>query len=194
MGAKYPKKIMKFTSLRLPEIMIIEPKIFMDDRGIFYETYNETIFKENVSNFFTYFVQDNYSQSNAGTIRGLHYQEKPYDQGKIISVNSGKIFDVAVDIRRNSKTYGQYVSEILSSSNKKQIWIPSGFAHGFMALEDDTRFTYAVDNYWDRDSERCLKWDDKTVGIEWPELDCYSVSDKDKVACSFKDLKTSFKY
>lgn len=171
---------MKFTSLRLPEIMIIEPKIFIDDRGIFYETYNETIFKENVSNFFTYFVQDNYSQSNAGTIRGLHYQEKPYDQGKIISVNSGKIFDVAVDIRRNSKTYGQYVSEILSSSNKKQIWIPSGFAHGFMALEDNVEVSYKVTNFYSKPHERIVNYKDPFINIQWPKHEKeYYLSKKD---------------
>ena len=112
----------------------------------------------------------------------------------MVRVTRGSAFDVAVDVRVGSPTYGSWVGVELNDRDNKSLFIPRGFAHGFMALEDDTRFTYAVDNYWDRDSERCLKWNDSEVGVEWPELDCYSISDKDKDGSSFEDLKTSYKY
>ncbi|MBT3778004.1 MAG: dTDP-4-dehydrorhamnose 3,5-epimerase [Pelagibacteraceae bacterium] len=171
---------MKFTPLKLPEVMLIEPDLYLDDRGYFYETYNEKIFRENVTNFFTYFVQDNNSYSNAGTIRGLHYQDKPYEQGKIIRVISGKVFDVAVDIRKNSKTYGQYVCEILSNSNKKQLWIPPGYAHGFMALDDSTEIVYKVTNFYSKAHERTINYKDPLINIRWPEFNQdYILSQKD---------------
>ena len=134
------------------------------------------------------------SMSHKGVIRGLHFQDGNHAQAKLVRVTQGSVFDVAVDVRKGSPTYGAWVGRELSAGNNKSLYIPGGFAHGFMALEDHTKFNYAVDNYWHAPSERCLKWNDPKVGIEWPQLNSYIVSDKDKEGSSLEEIKCSFKY
>ena len=157
---------MKVTSTRIPDVLLIEPKVFGDDRGFFFESFNQKAFKEatglNVS-----FVQDNHSKSAKNVLRGLHYQiEQP--QGKLVRVTQGEVFDVAVDIRKGSKTYGQWVGLILSAENKKQLWIPPGFAHGFLTLSETAEFLYKTTDYYSPEHERCIIWNDTEIGIQWP--------------------------
>jgi len=182
---------MKINRLAIPDVIEIVPTYHQDPRGCFFETFNfnDAPFLDGVR-----FVQFMESQSHKGVVRGLHFQDDPYGQAKLVRVTRGSVFDVAVDVRVGSPTYGSWVGIELNDKNNKSLFIPRGFAHGFMALEDDTRFTYGVDNYWNKGSERCLKWDDDEIGIEWPEMNCHNISDKDKEGSSFKDLKTSFKY
>jgi len=172
---------MKVTSLKIPDVKIIEPDVFEDQRGFFYESFNQQKFNEAIGENIV-FVQDNHSISKKGVLRGLHYQKAPYEQGKLVRVITGEVFDVAVDIRRDSPTYGQWVSEILSGKNKKQLWIPEGFAHGFLSLEDDTVFSYKVSNYYSRHHEVSINPFLKDFSITWPRLD-YLLSDKDLKAC-----------
>ena len=172
---------MKVTSLKIPDVKIIEPDVFVDERGFFYESFNQQKFNEATGENIT-FVQDNHSMSKKGVLRGLHYQKAPYEQGKLVRVITGEVFDVAVDIRRDSPTYGQWVSEILSGENKKQLWIPEGFAHGFLSLEEDTVFSYKVSNYYSTHHEVSINPFLKEFSITWPRLD-YLLSDKDLKAC-----------
>ena len=143
---------MKVTSLKIPEVKLIEPDVFEDERGFFYESFNQHEFNNAVGQEIS-FVQDNQSKSKKGVLRGLHYQKSPFSQGKLVRVISGQVFDVAVDIRDSSETYGNWVAEVLTGENKKQLWIPEGFAHGFLSLEDDTVFSYKVSNYYSRHHE-----------------------------------------
>jgi len=157
---------MKVTPTRIPDVLLIEPKVFGDDRGFFFESFNQKAFKEatglNVS-----FVQDNHSKSAKNVLRGLHYQiEQP--QGKLVRVTHGEVFDAAVDIRKGSKTYGQWVGLILSAENKKQLWIPPGFAHGFLTLSETAEFLYKTTDYYSPEHERCIIWNDTEIGIQWP--------------------------
>jgi dTDP-4-dehydrorhamnose 3,5-epimerase len=171
---------MKATSTQIPDVWLIEPRVFGDERGFFFESFNEKAFSEatgtNVS-----FVQDNHSKSVKGVLRGLHYQLPPKAQGKLVRVVQGEVFDVAVDIRKGSPTYGQWVAETLSADNKKQLWIPPGFAHGFLTLSDTAEFLYKTTDYWSPEHERAIKWDDATLNIPWPlngmmpELSCKDV-------------------
>jgi dTDP-4-dehydrorhamnose 3,5-epimerase len=172
---------MRVTSLKIPDVKIIEPDVFVDERGFFYESFNQQKFNEAIGENIT-FVQDNHSMSKKGVLRGLHYQKAPYEQGKLVRVITGEVFDVAVDIRRDSPTYGQWVSEILSGENKKQLWIPEGFAHGFLSLEEDTVFSYKVSNYYSTHHEVSINPFLKEFSITWPRLD-YLLSDKDLKAC-----------
>jgi len=172
---------MKVTSLKIPDVKLIEPDVFVDERGFFYESFNQQKFNEAIGENIT-FVQDNHSMSKKGVLRGLHYQKTPYEQGKLVRVITGEVFDVAVDIRRDSPTYGQWVSEILSGENKKQLWIPEGFAHGFLSLEEDTVFSYKVSNYYSTHHEVSINPFLKEFSITWPRLD-YLLSDKDLKAC-----------
>jgi dTDP-4-dehydrorhamnose 3,5-epimerase len=150
----------------LPDVLIIEPKVFGDARGFFYESFNARAFAQ-VTGVDLSFVQDNHSKSARGVLRGLHYQsQRP--QGKLVRVVSGEVFDVAVDIRPQSLTYGQWVGEILSASNHRQLWIPPGLAHGFLVLSDTAEFLYKTTDYYAPEYERCLAWDDPTVNINWP--------------------------
>ena len=151
--------------------LIIEPKVFEDKRGFFFESWNKKIFdlifvEKNKTP--PVFVQDNHSRSEKGILRGLHIQKKPYSQGKLIRCVSGKIFDVAIDMRINSKTFLKWTSVFLSEENKSIFWIPEGFAHGFLSLEDNTEVLYKTTNYWDKKSELTLRWDDPLLSIEWP--------------------------
>lgn len=164
----------------IPEVMIFEPRVFGDARGFFYESFNAKIFNEAVGRSVE-FVQDNHSQSQKGVLRGLHYQLDPHAQGKLVRCIEGEVFDVAVDIRRSSPTFGQWAGVLLSAENHRQLWIPEGFAHGFLALTDRVQFVYKATNYYAPQSERSIIWNDSDIGITWPELtDCpLSLSDKD---------------
>ncbi len=153
--------------------LLIKPKVFNDDRGFFMESWNSNDWKsiiEKSEQEFNLFLQDNHSQSSIGVLRGLHYQLNPYAQGKLVRCISGEIFDVAVDIRINSPTFGKYVGEFLSSENYLQLWIPEGFAHGFLTISEKAEVLYKTTNFWDKNSERSIKWDDPTINIEWPEI------------------------
>jgi dTDP-4-dehydrorhamnose 3,5-epimerase len=167
----------------IPEVKIIRATRFRDDRGFFTETYKET---EYLEVGIPKFVQDNLSESSKGVIRGLHWQESPFGQGKLVSCYSGAILDVAVDIRKESLTFGQHVSIELKSSEQISLWVPEGFAHGFQALEEGTRVHYKVTNFWNKESERALNPLDKTLNIEWP-IRIITLSDKDREAPNFAD-------
>jgi len=182
---------MKIQRLSIPDVIEIVPTYHKDGRGCFFETFNfnDVPFLDGV-----HFVQFMESHSHKGVVRGLHFQDGIHAQAKLVRVTQGSVFDVAVDIREESPTYGRWVGRELSADNNKSLYVPAGFAHGFMALEDHTKFTYAVDSYWHAASERCLKWDDPNVNIEWPKLNTYIVSDKDKEGSTLGELKCSFKY
>lgn len=157
---------MKVTPLAIPDVLLIEPKVFGDDRGFFFESFNQQRFNEATGREVR-FVQDNESVSSQAVLRGLHYQVcRP--QGKLVRVSEGEVFDVAVDLRRKSPTFGQWVGETLSAENKKQLWIPEGFAHGFLVLSSCARFHYKVTDYWYHEHERCIRFDDPDINIAWP--------------------------
>jgi len=156
------------TPTAIPDVLVIEPKVFADGRGWFYESFNENDFSKAVGKKVT-FVQDNHSLSKKGVLRGLHYQIEQ-TQGKLVRVARGSVFDVAVDLRQSSKTFGQWVGVELSAENKKQLWIPEGFAHGFLVLSDEAEFLYKTTDYWHADSEQCLNWNDPILSIKWPDL------------------------
>lgn len=157
---------MKATRLAIPEVVLIEPKVFGDARGFFFESFNQKAFNEATGTNHQ-FVQDNHSRSAKGVLRGLHYQiQQP--QGKLVRVVQGEVFDVAVDLRKRSKTFGQWVGEILSAENKRQLWIPEGFAHGFVVLSDTAEFLYKTTDYYAPAHERCILWNDETLAIHWP--------------------------
>jgi dTDP-4-dehydrorhamnose 3,5-epimerase len=167
----------------------IFPKVFGDQRGFFLETFNESRYNEILKN--VQFVQDNFSSSNKGVLRGLHFQNPPYSQGKLVQVITGSALDVAVDLRRNSETYGQHVKVLLSSEKRNQFWIPEGFAHGFLALEDNTIFSYKCTNYYNPQSEVTILWNDRNLKIDW-QIDNPIISPKDKEGVLFKDFDTPF--
>jgi dTDP-4-dehydrorhamnose 3,5-epimerase len=156
------------TPTAIPDVLVIEPKVFGDDRGWFFESFNEKDFSTAVGHSVT-FVQDNHSSSKKGVLRGLHYQMEQ-TQGKLVRVCHGAVFDVAVDLRESSSTFGKWVGVELSVENKKQIWIPGGFAHGFLVLSDEAEFLYKTTDYWHAASEQCLMWNDPTLKIMWPDL------------------------
>ncbi len=178
---------MKVINTNIPEVKIIEPKVFGDERGFFLETYAEERYNQ-LLGLDLHFVQDNHSRSTKGVLRGLHFQ-KNNPQGKLVRVVRGEVFDVAVDIRQGSPTFGQYASAVLSEENKKQFWVPEGFAHGFLVLSDSADFEYKCTNYYDPSSEGCLLWNDPELGIEWPLQDLAPLlSGKDKQGKLLKDL------
>lgn len=157
---------MKATPLAIPDVILIEPKVFGDERGFFFESFNQTQFEQAIGKS-VQFVQDNHSRSARNVLRGLHYQiQQP--QGKLVRVVRGEVFDVAVDLRKNSKTFGQWVGEILSADNKRQLWVPEGFAHGFVVLSDAAEFLYKTTDYYAPAHERCILWNDATLAIQWP--------------------------
>mgnify|MGYP003347741023 CR=1 FL=1 len=176
---------MIFQPSTIPEVIVIEPKVFGDARGFFFESFNQNKFEEAVKRKIN-FVQDNHSKSIKGVLRGLHYQLPPKAQGKLVRVIQGEVFDVAVDLRQSSPTFGKWVGEILSSDNKKQMWIPEGFAHGFVTLSDTAEFLYKTTDFYSKELERAINWNDKTIGIEWP-INNVSLSSKDELALSFKE-------
>lgn len=171
--------MIKYKRLSIPDVLLIEPQIFNDDRGFFFESFNQKEFEDAIGHTVN-FVQDNHSKSKYGTLRGLHFQKFPDSQGKLVRVIFGEIFDVAVDLREGSKTYGEYVAEILSSDNKKQLWIPEGFAHGFLVLSDEAEVLYKATNFYSPKSEVSVRYDDSYINIKWPKIKIdYSLSDKD---------------
>lgn len=177
----------------IADLFVIEPKIWKDPRGYFYESFSAKVFKD--AGIEADFVQDNQSFSQKGTLRGLHAQKAPFAQGKLVRVIQGKVLDVAVDIRKNSATYGQHFSIELSGENHKQLWVPPGFLHGFLTLEDHTIFTYKVTNYYDKDSELGILWNDADLNINWSAAiakEDLLLSDKDLILPSFKDLVSPF--
>jgi dTDP-4-dehydrorhamnose 3,5-epimerase len=164
---------------KIPDVMIIEPRVFSDPRGFFFENYNRELFSQH--GIKEDFVQDNHSFSLKGTLRGLHYQIPPGTQSKLVRVVLGAVFDVVVDLRRKSKTFGQYVSDTLSAENKKMLYVPPGFAHGFLVLEDNTHFLYKVTDFYSPSLERGIAWNDPALGISWPKPDTpFIISEKDK--------------
>lgn len=167
---------MRVIDTKIPDVKLLEPQVFGDERGFFMETFRDEWFKENVAN--RTFVQENHSKSVKGVLRGLHYQTEN-TQGKLVRVVSGAVFDVAVDMRESSPTFGQWVGEILSAENKRQLWVPEGFAHGFYVLTDEAEFTYKCTDYYNPKAEHSLIWNDETVGIEWPLEGEPSLSAKD---------------
>ena len=168
---------MKVTPTAIPDVLIIEPKVFGDARGFFYESFNQKAFNDATGTDHQ-FVQDNHSRSSKGVLRGLHYQiEQP--QGKLVRVARGSVFDVAVDIRKSSSTFGQWVGVELTEENNKQLWIPAGFAHGFMVTSDSAEFLYKTTDYYAPEHERCIAWNDPALGIQWPLAANPSLSAKD---------------
>ncbi|MBL0614738.1 dTDP-4-dehydrorhamnose 3,5-epimerase [Aeromonas veronii] len=174
----------------IPDVLIFEPKVFSDERGFFFESFNHKLFEEAVGYPVT-FVQDNHSKSSKGVLRGLHYQLPPHAQGKLVRCVAGEVFDVAVDIRKNSPTFGQLVGIHLSGENKRQLWIPEGFAHGFVTLSDTAEFLYKTTAYYHRESEGAIAWNDIELKIQWP-IDSVFLSEKDKNAQSFLQFKRAF--
>lgn len=170
----------------IPDIKIIEPKIFTDERGSFFESWNQREFDNQIEPID--FVQDNHSISHRGVIRGLHYQKDPHAQGKLVRVLNGSVFDVAVDIRENSKYFGKHVCVLLSASNKRMLWIPPGFAHGFLALEDNTHFAYKTSSLYDKGSEASLNFKDPNLGIQWPKNFKFIINEKDSLAPNLDNL------
>jgi dTDP-4-dehydrorhamnose 3,5-epimerase len=182
---------MKVIETPLKGVLIIEPRVFDDARGYFYESYNKVKFTE--AGIGVDFVQDNQSLSQKGAVRGLHGQADPFAQGKLVRVINGKVLDVALDIRKGSSTYGKHFSIELSGENKRQLWIPAGFLHGFSTLEDDTIFTYKVNNYYDKASEIGVIWNDPDLGIDWGiDQNTAVLSPKDELLSMFKDFVTPF--
>ncbi|QQR78969.1 MAG: dTDP-4-dehydrorhamnose 3,5-epimerase [Candidatus Moraniibacteriota bacterium] len=181
---------MNVTKADIEGLLVVEPDIFRDDRGYFLESYNSDRYRE--AGIPDVFVQDNVSVSKKGVIRGLHYQTPPFAQGKLVSVLRGRVLDVVVDIRTGSPTFGRYVAVELSAENHRQFWIPAGFAHGFIALEDDTIFTYKVTNVYDKESDRGVRWNDPALGIAWPTEVPPIVSEKDTKLPLLKDIAQEF--
>ncbi|MCX5962543.1 MAG: dTDP-4-dehydrorhamnose 3,5-epimerase [Cyanobacteria bacterium] len=176
---------MQFIKTKIPDVIILEPKVFGDDRGFFYESFNETAFLE-ATGTETKFVQDNHSKSSKNVLRGLHYQiQQP--QGKLVRVAMGEVFDVAVDLRRNSEYFGQWVGVHLSAENKRQLWVPPGFAHGFLVLSENTEFLYKTTDYYAPAYERSVLWNDPDLGIDWPIDQPPILSSKDQLGRQFKD-------
>ncbi len=168
---------MKSTQLTIPEVLLLEPRVFSDERGFFFESFNQRAFDSAVGKHIS-FVQSNHSRSMQHVLRGLHYQIKQA-QGKLVRVVVGEVFDVAVDIRRSSSTFGQWAGAILSAENKKQLWVPPGFAHGFIVLSEHAEFLYNTTDYWAPEHERCIVWNDATLAIDWPLRGEPILSEKD---------------
>jgi dTDP-4-dehydrorhamnose 3,5-epimerase len=180
---------MEVIKTKIEGLLIINPKVFADARGYFFESYNETVFKQN--GIEANFVQDNQSLSNTGVLRGLHFQAPPFDQGKLVRVINGAVLDVAVDIRKNSSTYGEYVAMELTEENKTMFYIPPGFAHGFLTLRDNTIFSYKCTNVYNKASEGCILWNDKDININW-KISNPILSDKDLVGTPLKEFTSPF--
>ena len=169
---------MKTTPLDIPDVVRFEPKVFGDDRGFFFESFNHRQFEDAIGRS-VQFVQDNHSRSVKGVLRGLHYQLHRA-QGKLVRVVHGEVFDVAVDIRRSSPTFGKWVGSYLSAENKQQLWVPEGFAHGFVVLSESAEFLYKTTDYYAPEHERCIRWDDPQIGIDWPIVGEPALSGKDR--------------
>ncbi|EPN5089513.1 dTDP-4-dehydrorhamnose 3,5-epimerase [Escherichia coli] len=178
---------MNVIKTEIPDVLIFEPKVFGDERGFFFESFNQKIFEEAVGRKVE-FVQDNHSKSRKGVLRGLHYQLERYAQGKLVRCVVGEVFDVAVDIRKSSPTFGKWVGVNLSAENKRQLWIPEGFAHGFLTLKDNTEILYKTTSYYSPEYERSIIWNDEDLVIKWPNDPCV-ISHKDSLAQSFAIIR-----
>jgi dTDP-4-dehydrorhamnose 3,5-epimerase len=179
---------MNVIKTEIPDVLIFEPKVFGDDRGFFFESFSQKVFDEAVGRKVE-FVQDNHSKSSKGVLRGLHYQLAPYAQGKLVRCVQGEVFDVAVDIRKESETFGKWVGVNLSAENKRQLWIPEGFAHGFLVLSETAEFVYKTTNYYHPESDRGIIWNDVDINIDWP-LSCVPImSAKDIIQRTLKEMK-----
>jgi dTDP-4-dehydrorhamnose 3,5-epimerase len=181
---------MKAIPTNIKDVFIIEPRVFQDERGLFFESFQQETFNDLIGRKLT-FVQENESISKKGVIRGLHFQNPPHAQGKLVRVIKGSVLDVAVDIRKDSITYGKSISVVLTSENRRQLWIPEGFAHGFVALEEDTIFQYKCTNYYNKASEDALLWNDSTLAIDW-KIDQPILSPKDEIAPAFDQFQSPF--
>ncbi|ENQ1627928.1 dTDP-4-dehydrorhamnose 3,5-epimerase [Vibrio vulnificus] len=179
---------MKVIDTKIPDVKIIEPTVFGDERGFFMETWNQKRFEDLVTGKPTQFVQDNHSKSKKGILRGLHYQTEN-TQGKLVRVVSGEVFDVAVDVRKRSPTFGQWVGVYLSEESKRQLWVPEGFAHGFYVTSEEAEFVYKCTNYYDPTSEVSIKWNDELLNIVWPITTTPLLSNKDMSGISFKNAQ-----
>jgi len=187
----YTRMPFTFKKLEIPEVILIEPTVFPDSRGFFAETYKMPDFKMNGIDHT--FIQDNHSKSKAGVLRGLHFQTNPKAQGKLVCVVSGSVFDVAIDIRKNSPTFGKWVSTVLSAKNHNMLWIPPGFAHGVLVLENDTQLIYKVTELYSPEHDRCIRWDDPTIAVKWP-MSNPDLSEKDLKAPLLNDVDNNFIY
>lgn len=171
----------------IPDVLIIEPRVFGDERGFFFESFNQAQFEAAVGRKVN-FVQDNHSKSSKGVLRGLHYQIKQ-PQGKLVRVVQGEVFDVAVDLRRSSPTFGKWLGVILSAENKKQLWVPEGFAHGFLTLSESAEFLYKTTDYYAPEFERCIIWNDTNLNIDWPANHYPRLSDKDMLGALIENAE-----
>lgn len=178
---------MQIQTTAIPDLLIIEPTVFGDDRGFFYESFNQKRFAE-LTGINPNFVQDNHSKSAKGVLRGLHYQIQQ-TQGKLVRVTAGEVFDVTVDLRKSSPTFGKWVGVTLSAENKRQLWVPEGFAHGFVVISDTAEFLYKTTDYWASEFERSILWNDPAIGIEWPLDSEPLLSGKDKVGALLADAE-----
>ncbi|EFA2316975.1 dTDP-4-dehydrorhamnose 3,5-epimerase [Escherichia coli] len=179
---------MNVIKTEIPDVLIFEPKVFGDGRGFFFESFNQKVFEEAVGRKVE-FVQDNHSKSSKGVLRGLHYQLEPYAQGKLVRCVVGEVFDVAVDIRKSSPTFGKWVGVNLSAENKRQLWIPEGFAHGFLVLSETAEFLYKTTNYYHPESDRGIIWDDPDIDVKWPlSIHKPILSIKDEKQKMFKEM------
>ncbi len=178
---------MQLVRTAIQDVLILEPKVFGDDRGFFFESFNQQTF-QNLTGVKAHFVQDNHSKSAANVLRGLHYQIEQA-QGKLVRVTAGEVFDVVVDIRRQSANFGKWIGVVLSSENKRQLWIPPGFAHGFLVMRDDTEYLYKTTDYYSPQHERCIRWDDPAIGIEWPIKQTPLLSGKDQLGVALSEAE-----
>ena len=184
---------MQIISLAIPDVKLIEPDVFGDNRGFFMETYRADQFKE--AGIPTNFVQDNMSSSRKGVLRGLHFQKDPYSQGKLVRVVRGEVFDVAVDLRKGSPYYGKWVGDFLSEENKRSLYVPNGFAHGFCVVSDEAVFHYKCTEFYHPEAEGGLRYDDPTVNVEWPKIDMpFLTSPKDEKAPFLENIDCNFTY
>ena len=179
---------MRATPTAIPDVLIIEPKVFGDERGFFFESFNACAFAQ-ATGLDVAFVQDNHSKSAKSVLRGLHYQLPPKAQGKLVRVVQGEVFDVAVDLRKGSKTFGHWVGQILSAQNKQQLWIPTGLAHGFLTLSDSAEFLYKTTDYYSPEHERSLLWNDQALAIDWPLDGSPILAAKDAAAKPFAEAE-----
>jgi dTDP-4-dehydrorhamnose 3,5-epimerase len=177
------------TPLAIPDVIRFEPRVFGDERGFFFESFNARVFEEATGRSAN-FVQDNHSLSRKGVLRGLHYQAAPHAQGKLVRVVRGEVFDVAVDIREGSPTFGKWVGEVLSAENKRQLWIPKGFAHGFLTLSAEAEFLYKTTDFYAPEAERCILWNDPDLALAWPQTVTPVLSAKDALGDPFSMLAT----
>lgn len=175
---------MRVTPTRLPDVLMLDPQVFGDERGFFFESFNAQTFREDTGRI-RQFVQDNHSRSARGVLRGLHYQVGQQAQGKLVRVVQGEIYDVAVDLRQRAPSFGQWVGVRLSAENKRQLWVPEGFAHGFLVLSDYAEVLYKTTEYYAPEQERCIRWDDPTLAIDWPLQGAPQLSAKDQAGVAF---------